>query len=150
MPGRGSRPPRRYTVPMPLPREPRLDALDRLRAHRVRADKDVSMRSLLEREAVELRRTQKRLGNAAAVWAETCPPDLLGHTSLAGLLRGVLTIRVRDASTRYELDRMLRSGGEAAMVRRLNAPVRKVKLVVAPPGSAPGSAPDSPPRNPPR
>ena len=106
------------------------DALERLRSHRVRPDFDGSLHETLSRQAKDLERTHKRLGNAAAAWGRVCPPEFLSRTAIVGLNRGVLTIRVRDASTRYELDRMLRAGGETAVLRSVNAPIRKIKLVV--------------------
>ena len=77
----------------------------------------------------ELRRTAKRLAGSAALWERACPPELLEQTSVGGLQRGVLTIGVRDHSTRYVLDRMLRSGLEADLIRRSAVAINKVMLV---------------------
>lgn len=106
------------------------DALSRLRALRVREAPDLSMGAVFAIESKHLERARKRTGGAAKAWCEVCPPDLLRRTAIVGLTRGVLTISVRDASTRYELDRLLRSGAETELLRRSAAPVRRVKLVV--------------------
>jgi hypothetical protein len=45
------------------------------------------------------------------------------------LARGVLTVRVPDDSTRFALDRWLRSGGQAELARRTPATLTRVRLV---------------------
>jgi len=39
-----------------------------------------------------------------------------------------MTVKVRDAAARFEVDRWLRSGGESALAQR--AGIRKVKVVL--------------------
>lgn len=80
----------------------------------------------------ELQRTEKRVAGCAVLWEKACPSELLPHTAIVGLNRGVLTIGVSDHSTRYALDRELRSGLEAELVRRSASPLSKVRLVVQP------------------
>lgn len=80
----------------------------------------------------DLQRTEKRMAGSGALWERVCPPELLDRTSVVGLQRGVLTIGVRDHSTRYILDRMLRSGLEADLIRRSAVAISKVKLVAQP------------------
>lgn len=112
------------------------DALQRLRTLRVREAPDLSMRAVFSEESKHLERVRKRTGGAAKAWCEICPPELLRRTAIVGLNRGVLTVRVSDASTRYELDRLLRAGAEADLLRRSAAPIRRVKLVVGEPGAS--------------
>lgn len=80
----------------------------------------------------DLQRAEKRVAGSAALWERACPPELLDRTSVVGLQRGVLTIGVRDHSTRYILDRMLRSGLETDLIRRSAVAIHKVKLVAQP------------------
>jgi hypothetical protein len=80
----------------------------------------------------ELQRTEKRLAGTAALWERVCPPELLERTCVVGLQRGTLTIGVRDHSTRYMIDRMLRSGLEADLIRRSAVSISSVKLVARP------------------
>ena len=95
------------------PREPRWDAS-----------------ALFDEHADELTRLRKRLGGVGEAWRLVCPPDLLPRTAVRSLARGVLTIGVADASTRYNLDRLMREGGERQLVRASPTTVRKVKLVL--------------------
>jgi hypothetical protein len=80
----------------------------------------------------ELQRTEKRIAGSAALWERVCPPELIERTCVVGLQRGVLTIGVRDHSTRYVLDRMLRSGLETDLIRRSAVSISSVKLVARP------------------
>ena len=65
-------------------------------------------------------------GEALNLWI--CVRSLMSEDE--GVARGVLQVRCQDASTRYELDRWLRAGGEHALVRAAGARVIKVKLVL--------------------
>jgi hypothetical protein len=119
---------------MPAPRKPELDprvadaSLDRLRGHRVRTPRDLSL-SDLAAKAREYQRASKNLGGAARAWEAACPPALLARTRVVALARGVLTIGVDGASTRYALDRALRSGGLLTLRQASNAAISKVKMV---------------------
>lgn len=61
-------------------------------------------------------------------WEEVVPPQLAAKAEIVRLVRGVLSVRVTDSATRFELDRFLRSGGEAALVRRAAGAIRRVKV----------------------
>lgn len=103
-------------------------SLDRLRGHRVRTPRDLSLGDLAAK-AREYQRASKNLGGAARAWEAACPPDLLPRTRVVGLSRGVLTIGVDGSSTRYALDRAMRSGGLLALRQASNAAISKVKYV---------------------
>lgn len=104
--------------------------LARLRELRVRRAADLSLAGDFDAMARELARRKKALAGAAEAWERVCPPALLAKTALEGLARGVLTVRVPDAATRFELDRFLRCGGEDALVRASRAPLRRVRAVL--------------------
>ncbi len=80
----------------------------------------------------DLKRTEKRIAGSSALWERVCPPELIERTCIVGLQRGTLTIGVRDHSTRYVLDRMLRSGLEAELIRRSAVSISSIKLVARP------------------
>lgn len=94
--------------------------------------KRVEVSGLFATTQRELKRTEKRLAGTAALWERVCPPELIERTCIVGLQRGTLTIGVRDHSTRYMLDRMLRSGLEADLIRRSAVSISSVKLVARP------------------
>lgn len=77
----------------------------------------------------DLRSQKRRLAPLAAALAEVLPAEIAERTTLMGLQRGVLEIGVADSGTRFELDRFLRSGGEAALLRLIPVAVRRVRVV---------------------
>lgn len=89
-----------------------------------------SMGDAFASAAKELERQRRRTGAVAGAWEAVCPAELIDRTAIEGVSRGVLTIRVADASTRFQLDRFMRGGGEMEVIRRSPSGVRRVKLVV--------------------
>jgi len=78
----------------------------------------------------QLSRAERGTASVAEAWCELCPSELVQKTAIEGVSRGVLHVRVRDASTRFELDRALRSGMERELVRRVAMSLRRVKLSI--------------------
>ncbi|MCA9292574.1 MAG: hypothetical protein KDA20_02035 [Phycisphaerales bacterium] len=78
----------------------------------------------------KVKRDARRLAGADEAWNTTCPPHLLDRTAIIGLSRGELRIAVADSATMYELDRCMRSGGEAALARQSAAPIQRVRLTL--------------------
>lgn len=107
--------------------------IEALRRSRVRPAPDTSAGDLFARRGVELAGLERRIGGAARAWQSVCPAELLGRTSVRSVARGVVTIGVEDASTRFELDRLLRAGAERTFIRACAASVRRVRLIAAPP-----------------
>ncbi|MEO1128526.1 MAG: DciA family protein [Planctomycetota bacterium] len=105
--------------------------VDRLRSFRVRPMPDQHAGAMFEATGRELARQERKLAGIAEAWESICPPEHLGLTEIQGISRGVLTIGVADASTRYELDRLLKSGAQKNLVRLCPMTVRRVKLVAA-------------------
>ena len=104
--------------------------VQRLRESRLRPARDLTMAREMDRamrEAVALRRAT---GGCADAWSRIIPSALLAKTALEGVSKGVLTVRVPDASTRFELDRFLRSGGQTQLVSACRASIGRVRLVV--------------------
>lgn len=104
--------------------------LQLLRENRGMRERASSVGSLVEAVGADLRDLEKRIGGVASAWNASCPPALIGRTLVEGLVRGVLTIRADDASTRFELDRWLREGGQRTLVKQCPTTVRKVKIVI--------------------
>jgi hypothetical protein len=105
-------------------------ALERLRAGRNRPERDLSVSGIVASQKKALAKQHRELAGVWASWAAGVPARLLDRTTLVGVSRGVLTVRVADAAARFELDRFLRTGGEIDLVRRAPIGVRKIKLVL--------------------
>lgn len=110
--------------------------LKSLRERRVFRDRTASVGPIADALGADLKRLERRIGGVAGAWTATCPPELIRRTSVEGISRGVLTIRVDDAGTRFEIDRWLRSGGERELVKKCPTTVRKVRVTIAGPTSA--------------
>ena len=76
-------------------------------------------------------RALKRTGGFGALWAELIPDDLAEVSMIERYDRGVLTVSVRDAASRFELDRLLRSGMEQQLREKAPATLKRVRLVLA-------------------
>lgn len=72
---------------------------------------------------------RRRAGKASGAWDAVAPDDLKELAHVVGLVRGVLTVRCRDASAQYEVDRWLRTEGQDLLLAAAKAPVRRIKLV---------------------
>ncbi|MFG0275966.1 MAG: hypothetical protein ACF8QF_13020 [Phycisphaerales bacterium] len=105
--------------------------LTRLRAWRVRG-RNASAGALFRALGENLRRRERQGGAAGGAGGSASPPELLPRTRVEGLRAGVLTVLVDDAATRFALDRALRSGLENAVIRASAAPIRRVRLRLAP------------------
>jgi hypothetical protein len=105
--------------------------LERLRAWRLR-ERDRSAGALFRALGENLRRRERQGGAAGGAWEAACPPALLPSTRVEGLRAGVLTVLVDDAPSRYALERALRTGLEDAVIRASAAPIRRVRVRLAP------------------
>lgn len=103
------------------------EEVEKLRGFRVWA-RDQSLTGEIVKQTRALIKLHKALDGIGERWGSLLPKDLAARTSLQGLSRGVLTVRVADAATDYELDRWIRGGGLEAL-RRAGASVTKVKTV---------------------
>jgi hypothetical protein len=106
-----------------------LREIERRRSQRVWPERDLSLGEVLGEEERKLRQRHRAVGCVAELWNELTPAGLVEKTELVGLTQGVLRVRVSDSSARFALDRWLRTGGEAELVRRAPVGVRKIKLV---------------------
>ena len=109
--------------------------LARLREKRVGAPRDLTMRGVLDGELRRVRQVERGARSASGAWDQLLQTaglasELVERTKVVSFRFGVLTVRVSDASTKYAVDRFLRSGGEAALARLASATLRRVKLVM--------------------
>lgn len=104
--------------------------LERLRSLRGSRVVDASLGRDVAALGRALARARRSDAGVAEAWEAVCPPALAARTALGGLSRGVLTVRTPDASTRFEVDRFLREGGERSLTGASRAAVRRVKVVV--------------------
>lgn len=109
--------------------------LERVRANRAQRPRDVTLGNVLESELRRFRQAERSAVNAMGAWEQLLrnaglPDELHARTKVVSFRFGILTVRVPDASTKYTMDRFLRSGGEAALARLASATLRRVKLVL--------------------
>ena len=84
--------------------------------------------ALMRAQIPEIRRMRKNLSGVAAAWNQVVPEPLASCVRLDGVAAGVLNVRVADSAARFELDRFLRAGGEAALLKLMPVAVRRVKI----------------------
>lgn len=113
-----------------------IERLRLLRESRVWADRAKPIGAILRDTSEEIERSARRLRGAGGAWHESCPERLALRTRVLGLHRGVLTIGADDASTRFEVDRWLRAGGEREVISSSSAAVKKIKIVLCEAGDA--------------
>jgi hypothetical protein len=94
-----------------------IERLERLRPSRAIRERKTDTTRLFASVAREQKRAAKALGGVAEVFEAIVPPELAKGCALAGMRGGLLTIEAASSSARYALDRFLRDGGEAALVR---------------------------------
>jgi hypothetical protein len=105
--------------------------LARLRAWRGPRSRDDSLRDEMARLARSVRTQSRATEGIGAVWTGAAPAELVAKVEVIGVRRGVLTLRPDCASTRYELDRWLRQGGEQKLMGLAPVTLTRVRLVSA-------------------
>ncbi|MFG0252562.1 MAG: DciA family protein [Phycisphaerales bacterium JB038] len=93
--------------------------------------KDFAMGGVFAGMRQELERSYKRSGGFGKLWAELVPEHLATASTIQSYNRGVLSVVVRDAGSKYELDRLLRTGLEQQLRERAPATLKRVKLMLA-------------------
>ncbi len=104
----------------------------RLREMRVRPEADDSLAFLATQFKHDVARPFKQLGDLAELWRTLVPEAVADGTRLESLQRGILTVAVDSSSRLYEVDRLLREGLQAQLIKAHKGPaMRRVKLRVA-------------------
>lgn len=107
--------------------------LQRLQGWRGRPNRESTLAFLSADFKRDVERPFKQLEDLAELWREVCPPELLSHTRLISLSRGILRVGVTSSNHLYELDRHLRGGLERLLItRHRGKAVRRVMLRVQP------------------
>jgi hypothetical protein len=88
--------------------------LKSLRNWRVRPERDLTIMSQVKGLVREASSRHRQAGAAVAAWEAAAPAALRKACKVTGT-SNVLTIRAQSASDRFQLDRWLRGGGEAAL-----------------------------------
>lgn len=107
-----------------------LAGVERVRAARVRAARDLTMGREMDWALRDLAKQRRSVTGCGAAWNAVVPEEVGRKASLEGLVRGVLTVRVPDAATNFALQRFLRGGGERALIGAAKAAISKVRVVV--------------------
>lgn len=103
--------------------------LERLRQWRTRPERDLSMKFLQKHFKRDIEKPYKQLGDLTELWYRLIPADLLPHTRLERLQRGVLYVGVESSSHLYELTHLLRGGVEQQLIQHhRGSALRRIKL----------------------
>ena len=76
-----------------------------------------------------LARRVRQVGRMSIIWDEVIPDEILEHTALESLSRGVLTVKVDSSSHRFRLRTLLNSGILHEIRSRFNGPLDSIRLV---------------------
>lgn len=112
-----------------MSRRPPVDDLRRLREFRNPRPRDLTITDAVRQVERETKKKVRSIGGVALAWETVVPPALRGRAAPVTLSRGVLTVRAADAAARFELDRFLRAGGDAALARAAGVAIKKIKIV---------------------
>ena len=105
--------------------------IERLRKWRNQPEPDLSMRFLPKHFKDSVERPFRQVTSVTELWHQLLPPELMEHTQLQSLRRGVLRVRVDSSARLYELDRLLRTGLEQELIHRHKGPaLRRIELRV--------------------
>ncbi len=104
-------------------------SLAKLRRLRVRPEPDLSLAAAVAPLQRELTKRRRSGGAAETAWERAVPGPLRAKATVLSLSRGVLTVRVPDASARFGLDRFLRSGGQDALIGTSPVAIKRVRIV---------------------
>jgi len=107
-------------------------AVERIRANRVRPERETSLTRELSRLSTRYARDASGIGKVAETWEAVAPDDVRSSARLKSLSRGVLTLTVPDASSRYRLERALQSGLRRSLIRTSSVTIRDVRVRVEP------------------
>jgi|SoiMethySBSTD1v2_1073268.scaffolds.fasta_scaffold1752356_1 hypothetical protein len=103
--------------------------LKQLRAWRNWPERDVSIGGAVKDLAREAQKRVKAMGGIGVAWEVVTPDRVKEKCEVVSFSRGVLTVRVRDSSARFELDRWWRSGGEREICAAGKVGVKRLKVV---------------------
>jgi len=99
-----------------------------LRNWRTKPTPNLFLGPVIDKIAEQAKRTQRSAGGAFQALDTICPPKLREFVTSTSVRRSVLTLRVPDSAARFELDRWLRCGGQAALIRAAASSIVSVRV----------------------
>ncbi|MBK7403125.1 MAG: DUF721 domain-containing protein [Phycisphaerales bacterium] len=111
------------------------NAIEKVRALRVRAERDLAASGAVGELRDKLEREFKQTGGMGEAWRTAAPSELASRTRVVSFTRGVLTIHAPDAATRYRVEQWLRGGGRQMLS---GCAPTTIKRVVVRAGGQPG------------
>lgn len=108
------------------------DPLDRLRQMRVRPDRARDLSADMQAQLKTIRKVSRTESSLIQAWNTAAPDSLASRCKPKGVRAGRLEIIAPDSSTRYELDRWLRAGGERELSALAKVPIRGVRVQIGP------------------
>lgn len=103
-------------------------ALERLRGHRVRAERGRGIGDELAAFVKGIKKLSDQAQRAADAWAAAAPDAVAASTRVVDLKAGTLSVAARSAADRHAADRWLRGGGLADLRAMAKAPITRVKF----------------------
>ncbi|MFK7961201.1 MAG: DciA family protein [Phycisphaerales bacterium] len=76
--------------------------------------------------------TRRRVGQLLGPWEQLVPDEIKGRSRVDGLRGDTLMITVDAPSTRFQLDRLIRSGLSRSMDRATKGKVRRIRVRIGP------------------
>jgi len=118
---------------MPLDMSTKIEQLQLRQRHRVPAEPDRTLMFLAKQFKQQVEKPYRQMQGIGGLWAKLVPGELVVHTRLDGLSRGVLHVVVDSSARLYKLDRALRSGLQREIIGRHKGPaMRRIRLRVDP------------------
>lgn len=111
-------------------------SLERLRGHRVRADRGRGMGDELNAFVKGLKKISGQAARASGAWDAAAPDAVRASTRVTDLRAGTLVVAVRSAADRHAADRWVRGGGLADLRAIARAPITRVRFVLTEAGWA--------------
>lgn len=102
--------------------------IERMRQRSVRPKPDLSLKRQIATLTGQLETRRRQWGGVGDAWAKTVPAELAYKAEIVGYRGGMLTVRVQDTAARFQLDRFLRTGGEARLIMAAPVGLKRVRL----------------------
>lgn len=112
------------------PLEAEAAALERLRGHRVRADRGRGLGADVAAMVKGIKKVSAQTQRATDAWSAAAPDGVVVSTRVADLKSGTLIVEVRSAADRHAADRWLRAGGLGDLRAIARAPITRVRFVL--------------------
>jgi len=103
-------------------------ALDRLRSHRVYAERGRGLGVELHAFVKGVKKMSAQASRASEAWAAAAPDAVAAVSRVKDLRSGVLVVSVPSAADRHAADRWLRTGGLGELRGLAKAPISRVRF----------------------